>query len=244
MGIDGIVIVMFGALAGGFVSGLAGFGTGMVAMGIWLHALSPAVTASLIVICSVISQAQTIRAVLPAVQPRRILPFVIPGLIGVPVGTWLLSYLDPVAFRFGMGLLLVGFSAFSLLCGTGLKIAWGGRIADGFIGLGGGVFGGLAGLSGPLPTVWASVRGWGKDERRSLFQTYNLAILGTALLSHAATGHLTEAVWWAVLVALPGTVIGSWLGARAYRRLSDRHFHNTILYLLGFSGLTLLYASR
>jgi uncharacterized membrane protein YfcA len=98
-----IVIVTLGALSGGFVSGLAGFGTGLTAIGIWLHALPPGTTASLVVICSVVSQLQTIPGIWHAIQPKRVLPFIIPGLIGVPFGTRLLNYLDPNAFRFGMG---------------------------------------------------------------------------------------------------------------------------------------------
>jgi uncharacterized membrane protein YfcA len=239
-----IIIVIVGALSGGFVSGLAGFGTGLVAMGIWLHALPPAVAAALVVICSVVSQLQTIPTVWHAIRPRRVLPFVIPGLIGVPIGTQLLGLLDPSAFRVSMGVLLLGFSTFCLICGPGLKIPWGGRIADGIVGLAGGVLGGLAGLSGPLPTMWAAIRGWGKDERRSLFQTFNLTILLAALLSYALTGHLTAEVGWAASAALPGTLAGAWLGSRVYRRLADRHFHNVILGLLAFSGLTLLWASR
>jgi uncharacterized membrane protein YfcA len=238
-----IIVVMLGALTGGFVSGLAGFGTGLVAMGIWLHALSPAVASSLVVICSVVSQVQTIPTIWRSIQPRHVLPLIIPGLIGVPIGTQLLGLINPNTFRYGMGVLLVGFSTFSLLCGTGLKISWGGRVADGFVGLAGGVLGGLTGLSGPLPTMWATVRGWGKDERRSVFQSFNLTILSAALLSHALTGHLTAAVWWAVVVALPGTLAGAWLGAFVYRHLSDRHFHSIILGLLGVSGLMLLWES-
>nr|WP_283949747.1 sulfite exporter TauE/SafE family protein [Limobrevibacterium gyesilva] len=103
---------MFGALSGGFVSGLAEFGTGLVAMGIWLHALPPVVAASIVVICSVVSQVQTIPTVWHAIQPSRVLPFVLPGLIGVPIGTQLLSCLDPNTFRFGMGIFLLCFSAF------------------------------------------------------------------------------------------------------------------------------------
>jgi hypothetical protein len=34
---------------------------------------------------------------------------------------------------------------------------------DALVGFAGGILGGLAGLSGPLPTLWASVRGRGKD---------------------------------------------------------------------------------
>ena len=58
-----IAIIVSGAFSGGFVSGLAGFGTGLMAMGIWLHALPPAAAASLVVICSVVSQLQTIPAI-------------------------------------------------------------------------------------------------------------------------------------------------------------------------------------
>lgn len=243
MTLEQILVVALGAFAGGFVSGLAGFGTGLIAMGFWLHAVAPPIAVALAVVCSVISQLQTIPAIWHAIRPRKVLPFIVPGLIGVPIGTLLLSYLDPSAFRIGMGVLLLSFSAFSLACGPGLKIAWGGRIADAVVGLGGGMLGGLAGLSGLLPTIWAALRGWGKDERRSLFQSFNLSILLASLLSLAVTGHLTAAVGWAILAALPGTLLGSWLGSRAYRRLSDRHFHTVILYLLALSGLILLWSS-
>ena len=59
------------------------------------------------------------------------------------------------------------------------------------IGSGNGVAHGLrrlAGLSGALPTLWASVRGWGKDERRGVFQAFNWSVLSATLLAHAAWG--------------------------------------------------------
>ena len=51
------LVVLIGAFAGGFVSGLAGFGTGLVALGIWLHVIQPTTAATLVVVCSVVSQA-------------------------------------------------------------------------------------------------------------------------------------------------------------------------------------------
>ena len=44
-----------------------------------------------------------------------------------------------------------------------MRVHGGGKIADAMIGLGGGVMGGLAGLSGPFPTIWSGLRGWEKD---------------------------------------------------------------------------------
>ena len=99
MGIEQFIVITFGALAGGFVSGLAGFGTGITAMGIWLYAISPSVAASLVVICSVVSQAQTLPRIWHAIEAKRVLPFIVPGLFGVPLGTLLLSQLDTLQRR-------------------------------------------------------------------------------------------------------------------------------------------------
>ena len=62
-----------------------------------------------------------------------------------------------------------------------MAFSFGGRVADTGIGFAGGILGGLAGLSGPIPILWASVRGWGKHERRGVFQTFNWTVLSAAL---------------------------------------------------------------
>ena len=48
-------VLLFGALAGGFVSGLAGFGTALMALGIWLYVLPPALAVPLVLIFLVIA---------------------------------------------------------------------------------------------------------------------------------------------------------------------------------------------
>jgi uncharacterized membrane protein YfcA len=238
------LVVMAGALAGGFVSGLAGFGTGLVALGIWLHVVEPAPAATLVAVCSVASQAQTIRTIWHAIDRHRVWPMVVAGLLGVPVGSLLLLRLDINLFRLGVGLFLIGFSGFMLLWRVQPRLVWGGRTADSAIGFAGGILGGLAGLSGPLPTVWATLRGWSKDERRGVFQVFNLAILSAVVLWHLASGLVGPEFGWLIGMALPGTFTGAWLGAHAYRRLSDRRFHVVVLCLLALSGLSLVWASR
>ena len=236
------IVVFGGALTGGFVAGLAGFGTGITALGIWLYVVQPAHAASLVVLCSVVSQVQTIPTIWHAIDRRRVLPFIVPGLVGVPLGTQMLAHVSPSAFRLAIGVLLIVFSTV-MLCGRRLHLRWGGRVADGFVGFFGGILGGLAGLSGPLPTMWATLRKWGKDERRSVFQAFNLTVLVAALVMHAASGLLTLDVWKLFLAALPGTIVGAWLGARTYLRLSDKRFHEVVLCLLAFSGVALIWSS-
>ena len=209
MGISHLAIVTFGALAGGFVSGLAGFGTGITAIAVWLYVVSPPVAASLVVICSVIAQLQSLPRVWRSIEARRVLPFILPALSGIPVGTALLPHLDTRLLKVAIGLLLLVFSSYMLLRRAHGRSEWGGRVADGAIGFGGGVLGGLAGLSGMLPTMWATVRGRGRNESRGLFQAFNLAVLSIALLSHAFAGLLTSEVGLARLAALPGTIAGA-----------------------------------
>jgi len=95
---DGFVIFA-GALLGGFVSGLAGFGTALTAIGIWLHVAPPAVVAPLIVCCSCVAQSQTLPRIWKSINWRRIWPMIAAGLFGVPLGAWLLTLADPSLFR-------------------------------------------------------------------------------------------------------------------------------------------------
>ncbi|MDE2335172.1 MAG: sulfite exporter TauE/SafE family protein [Rhodospirillales bacterium] len=232
-----------GAVAGGFVSGFTGFGTALTAIGIWLQILPPPVAAMLVLVCSVAAQAASMPAVFRAIEPRRVLPFVLPGVLGVPVGVWLLTELRPAWVRLGVGLLLVGYSSFLLLRRQRESLAWGGAAADAAIGFAGGVLGGLIGLSGALPTLWATLRGWPKLESRTVFQSFNLTIGALALGAHVWAGMLTAPVLHASVVALPAVFLGTWLGVRAWYRVGERGFRTAILLLLGLSGMLLLRAA-
>ena len=48
---------------------------------------------------------------------------------------------------------------------------------------------------------------------------------------------------WLALLALPGTILGAWLGARVYHALSDRNFRDVVLGLLFLSGIGLVWSS-
>ena len=75
-------ILLAGALAGGFVSGLAGFGTALMALGIWLYILPPAIAVPLVLICSVSSQISTLPSMWKVLDFKLAWPFVAGGLVG------------------------------------------------------------------------------------------------------------------------------------------------------------------
>jgi len=234
-------LLFLGAFAGGFVAGLAGFGTALMALGIWLYVLPPSDAVPLILICSVVAQSWTLPSLWRSFDFTLIWPFVIGGLIGVPLGTLLVAQADPNAFKLTVGVFLLLFPL-ALYFSKPMAFRFGGRPADAAIGFAGGILGALAGLSGPLPILWATMRGWGKDERRGIFQTFNWTVLFIALCLQTAGGLVGRQVIFFALLAFPATILGSWLGARLYHALNDRNFRDVVLGLLFLSGAGLVWS--
>lgn len=241
---EAALLVFVGALAGGMVSGLTGFGTGLVTLPIWLFVIAPVRAAPLVVICSVVAQLQTLPAIWHAIDRRRLAPFLLGGAVGVPIGTRLLPLVPLAAFKAGLGVLLVLVCGSLLLARNRPRFAQAGRWADGAVGFGGGLLGGLAGLSGPLPTLWAGLRGWGKDQRRAVFQSFNLGVLLLAGISMALAGLMTPEVARLALAALPGTLIGAWAGRRLYGRLDVARFDRIVLVVLAAGGVAMILSAR
>ena len=239
-----MTLVLVGALAGGLVNGLTGFGTGLTVLGVWLYAISPTVAATLVIFCSCVSQLQMLPMIWPTIRWHSVLPFVVPGVLGVPIGTLLLPHIDARLFKIGIGVFLVAYTSYVLMRRNATRSSWGGMGADCVVGFIGGILGGLAGLSGVLVVVWTDIRGWNKEHRRGVIQIFNIAILMLALVSHAVSGLITRQVALAAIVALPGTIGGAALGGFIYRRIADRSYSRVIMVLLLIAGVVLIFTSR
>jgi hypothetical protein len=221
-------------------SGLAGFAFALIASGIYLHLLQPAPAVALVLSGSLAAQAVTILRLRGAVVWPRLWPFLLGGVIGIPLGTALLGRLDPATFRAMIGVFLVVYSAFMLLIRHPPRVTFGGRAADGAVGLVGGVMGGLAGLSGALPTVWCGLRGWPKDEQRGVFQPFIVVMQALALVALVAATPVASGTWLVFLLCLPALLLGAFLGLALYKRVDDAGFRRIVLALLLASGLALL----
>src|SRR4030081_3704054 len=168
---DGLFLALFcfAAFAGGFVSGFSGFAMGLVVSGVWLHIIMPVQTAALIAGYGLLTQGYGILKLGQALNWHAIWPLVLGTTIGIPIGVILLSYINPVYLRFGVGVLLVLYTIYGLArpAFKPIKI---GIAADVAIGILKGLVGGLTGLGGVLSTLSCQLRGWTKDSQRAVFQ--------------------------------------------------------------------------
>jgi len=232
-----LAMVIAGALVAGFTTGFAGFGTGLVASGFWFHVLPAAMVPPLVALASVAGQIVGVVTVRKAFDWARLLPFLVGAAIGIPLGVVALAAVSPFWLKMSAGTFLVVYSAYQLLARRRREIgAWGGRWADGAVGVGGGFLGGFAGLSAPLPVMWLQLRGGPTDGQRAIYQPFNLIVLTLASAGMALGGQITAPVLWIALLSLPATLGGAWIGARLYGAVSARTFQRLVLLLLLVSG--------
>src|ERR1700761_687017 len=102
-----VASIVLGTCLAGFVQGLSGFAFGLVAMGVWAWSIEPRVAAPMVVFGSVVGQVLAFGTIRRSFDTRRVLPFIVGVVLGVPLGAWLLHYVDPRLFRGGVGVFLI-----------------------------------------------------------------------------------------------------------------------------------------
>jgi len=239
MPLEAIVFISIGAAMGGLVNGLAGFGTGLFALGWWLQVLPPLSAVALVVILSFVSGIQGAFAVRHALNWPRLGRFLIPALCGLPFGFAMLDDLNTGMLKILVGSLLIVFGGFFVLRPRFSRWREDHKLADIGVGFIGGVLGALAGLSGALPTIWSALHDWQKAEQRAVLQPFNVLILGIVTLVFAWRGLLDQTVWFAVAIALPSSIISAQIGIFVFRRLSESLFRQILIWLILCSGMVL-----
>ncbi len=239
---DYLFILAAGAAASGFINGLAGFGTALLALGFWLHIMPPVTAVSMVVVLSVVTGIQGVWVVRHAVykHPKRLLRFGLPGVLGVPLGVAALAVIDAQFLKLTIGVMMVAYGGFFTFRKSLPRLRQPTPLRDSLIGFSGGLLGGASSLSGVLPTMWSAMRPWSKSETRAVLQPYNMVILGLAALMFLLQGHYTWDVVQQLLLALPVSLLFAQLGLALFKRLSDEQFRRLLIMLLFTSGVILL----
>jgi uncharacterized membrane protein YfcA len=210
-----------------------------VVSGVWLHIITPIQTATLIVFYALATQTVAIWKLRDALNWRGVAPFILGGAVGIPLGTMLLTYVDPAIMRVGVGVLIMLYAAYGLArpeFGT-IKA---GTAADVTIGVLNGLLGGLTGLVGIIITIWCQWRGWTKDAQRTVFQPVMLVSAAMTAVSLGVAGAVTLETAKLYLLGLPALLAGLWCGFWLYGRLDDAAFRKVILWLLLVAGMSLI----
>jgi len=227
-----------GTFAAALVTGVAGFAFGIVAAAVWLHFLAPAQATALIVAYGLIVQGMSVWKLRRSIKLARLLPFLLGAVIGVPIGVELLHWTSPATLRISIGIVLILFSLYNLMRPQ-LAPVTAGKAADGAIGILNGVIGGATGLAGIAVTIWCTLRGWPRDEQRTVFQPIGVGVFLLTGIWLGGTGLVDAQTLRLFVIGLPLLLAGTWAGLRLYARLDETGFRRVVLGLLLIAGLAL-----
>jgi len=237
--IEVLALVWLGAFLGALAIGAAGFAFALAASALWLHVLDPLHATFLVAACGTILHIGIIWRIRANIDPRRLAPFIIAGLAGVPIGIYVLTRLDQHVIKVALGVFLVAYGLYALLTPQLPKIAHGGRAADAAVGFLSGILGGLGGYSGVLPTIWTQLRGWPKEAARGVYQPFILVMqVATLIAAGLVTFDPTSLVL--IAAALPALLAGAWLGWLVFGRLDERRFRQVLALMIAVSGAMLV----
>jgi len=228
-------------LLGGVVKGAIGFGLPLVTISI-LPLLVPLDLALAIngVMLPIANMRQFLRERIIGLTIRTVWPIMVGLVIGVPIGTQLLTRVSESQFDLGLGLFIIAFVGVTMVAPRfRLQASWSRPVAL-LVGWLAGTVGALTSANGPFFVMYLVAIG---ASRALFFSALGLLFVTTGLLialSYAVAGLLTpQRLALALLFAIPafgGMLVGNRLG----NRLSVERFRLLVLGGLLLLGLNLI----
>ncbi|WP_025772524.1 sulfite exporter TauE/SafE family protein [Thioalkalivibrio sp. HK1] len=231
-----IIWLVLGAISGSFINGLTGTGTALFALGFYLVALPPLQAVAIVALMSVLAGLQGLWVVRAAIRSNlpRLARFLLPALIGVPLGVGLLASIDAGTLRLAIATLLIVHGVYFGFRTTLPRFRARTPIIDGVIGFIGGLFGGAASVSGAIPSLWLSLRPWPKAKVRAVLQPFNVVVLAMTVGLLFFQGAYNERAIHALLITIPIGFVSAQAGIFVFRRIGDTTFRRLLI------GLSLL----
>lgn len=236
------VLVAAVFVLGGMVKGALGFGMPLTTMAILPFFVPVEVALAVNVVVLLLTNiAQLLQMGQIRATATRFAPILWGIVIGVPVGSAMVSVFSDDILLLALGVVVVGFSALSLSSvNLGLTPAQE-RPAGWIAGILGGMVGALTTVGGPLFVMY--LVGLNIDRREFLSALSLCFILSAVLISGAflLVGVFTPERLLLAGISLPAAIAGMWVGNKMVGFVPAERFRALVLLVLGFLGANLLW---
>jgi uncharacterized membrane protein YfcA len=165
---------------------------------------------------------------------------VVSTLPGIPLGLLLLTSSHQAIVKGVLALIIIGFSAYSLIGRMPPELHHDSRAWLFFCGLSAGILGGAFGMNGPPLVVYGSMRRWSAQQFRATLQAYFLPASLIGMAGYLVSGLWVHAVTRYYLLSLPLAIPAIWLGRWVNHRLPGDKFLKYVYMGLGAIGVLLL----
>ncbi|MFO7663338.1 MAG: sulfite exporter TauE/SafE family protein [Chloroflexota bacterium] len=220
------------------VQGIAGFGGALVAMPLLVPLLGIQIASPAFAMVAMIATLLNAIRWRAFTTPRDLTRLLLPALIGILLGVWLLASLDAAIITRILGGLIVLYAGYALL---GLPVPRPNHSAWTYTaGFSSGLLSGAFNTGGPPAVMFASASQWEPNRFRGNLQAFFLFSSIVVTISHALAGHYSSETLRAVLWALPALLAGHIIGYRLCLFVNPAFFRRLVLVMLLLLGARLL----
>ena len=231
-------------IAGGIVGiaylvrGVAGFGSGLIAIPLLALILPLTIVVPLVVLLDYLaSAAQGLnnRAEIQWQEIVSLLPF---SLMGVAAALYLFRVVDVQLLSKGLGLFILLYAGYTLIAKESGNL--GSRLWAAPAGVCGGLIGTLFGTGGPFYVLYLKHRGLAKSRFRATFATVFLLDGAARLTGYLYFGFYERDNLGLIALCLPIMAAGIFIGGRIHTGMSQKSFQTALSMLLLVSGTSLM----
>jgi len=227
-----IIVVAF------FVRGIAGFGSGLIAIPLLAQMLPLSVVVPLVGLLDYLASTSHGIKHRQAIVWRDILPLLPFTFAGVVSALYLFHTVDADLLRKALGAFIVLYAFYTLFSsGPGFHgRRWWAIPAGAF----GGLIGTLFGTGGPFYVIYFRLRQLDKTAFRATIATLFLIDGSSRITGYFFSGFYSGETMYLLAAALPIMVVGMYLGGHVHTNISQQGFQRAIGILLVGSGMALL----
>ncbi len=222
-------------IVGGAIQGLTGFGFGLVTVPIFIIFMEPRMVVPMDLIHGTLQPLIILFDTYKSLQFKRILPLMIAGICGLPLGAVVLQTLDGVVLKLIIGLLIVVFGV-AFLSGFQHK-AKKERIAFLPIGFISGLLNSSTALSGPPIILFFTNQGLTKQVFRANIVGYFIVLNLSTYPVFIYNGLLTTETVKYALILMPGMLAGVFTGIKLASKINEQVFRRIALIVVIIAGL-------
>src|SRR5579872_3432615 len=231
-----IIISFFATL----VRSTFGFGESLVAVPLFALFIPLPIAVPLSVLISVLV------ALIVVIQDHRQIHvssakwLILYALLGIPIGLMILIYGNEYYVKIGLGMLIVGYSLYTILRKASVAVVRDSRPWLFICGFLSGVLGGAYGLNGPPLVVYGNRQKWSPTQFRATLQAYFLPASLFGIAGYALKGLMGRELFTYFLVCLPAVLPAIFLGRFFNRRLQGSSFFTYVHWGMMIIGLLLI----
>lgn len=238
MGVTQVVFAALMLFLGSTALSATGFGIGMVAMPGLLFVLEPQTAVVVLNTVALSTEAWIVAQARRDLLLREIMPVVVAGAVGVPLGIYILKFAEPSAMRIGVSILVLGLAALAPLnFQRDFRYSRAvGILAGFFVGIVLPAFG----VGGPLVTLFLLSRKWPRQSVRAGMALYLLVLDVFGVSGYAIAGLYSADRLTLIAFMVVPMLAGLALGAVLLNRMSERVFRYAVVAIILTSSTLLL----